>query len=293
MATSKLVSEILRQLQARAEVPTGAPSIPVAKAAKEAAEKGVKAGQQRPARLRINLDNLLRKRAGLPPIAPGVTTPGAIPTGAPGSTFGQNVTAEIRTRLITQRQRELAFTGLTRTEAHKQAAKDVDQMLKGFTQARLPGPSPEPPEPPGTPPSPPSGGPTISPPPSFRKHRATKPFKTTTGGETPEGGVGPAQGRGIVILEGTQQHPPHTLMDKHGRHVHTDRWFDSVFLCYDAGLPVEARGGRDDPMMGLHGREFSVYYPASTRADWKGMLTSGSSGRWLNSWALKSSYVRL
>ena len=141
-------------------------------------------------------------------------------------------------------------------------------------------------------PAPPSG-PKIPTPPSFAPHDAAPRFSNTTGGGEAGSGAAQTKACGIVILEGTQQHPPHTLMDKRGRHVHTDRWFDSVFLCYDSALPVEARGGRDDPMMGLHGRQFSVYYPASTRADWRSILTSGSSGRWLQSWSLKSSYVRM
>jgi hypothetical protein len=45
--------------------------------------------------------------------------------------------------------------------------------------------------------------------------------------------------------------------------------------------------------MGLRGREFVCYYPGSTRADWRAILTSGSSGRWLNAWSQKSAYITL
>lgn len=130
--------------------------------------------------------------------------------------------------------------------------------------------------------------------PSFEGHVGEPIPGTTTGGEpsTPEAEP-PTRESGIVILEGTQQHPPHTKTDSSGRFVDTDRWFDSVFLCYDASLPVNARGGRDDPYLGIHGREFSVYYPNSTRADWRAILTSGSSGRWLSSWSQKGNYIRI
>ena len=49
-------------------------------------------------------------------------------------------------------------------------------------------------------------------------------------------------------------------------------------LVYDAALDKTARGGMYDPMLAIEGRGFRCYYPSSTAADFKSLLTSGSSG---------------
>ena len=134
----------------------------------------------------------------------------------------------------------------------------------------------------------------MAPPKPFARHAGgVAPAKTTGGAPAKPKTEGKPGNGTIEIIEGTQAPVPHTLMDRHGRHCHTDRWFDFAFLCYNSSLPVEARGGRDDPYMGLRGREFVCYYPGSTLADWRAILASGSSGRWLTAWSQKSAYITL
>jgi hypothetical protein len=105
----------------------------------------------------------------------------------------------------------------------------------------------------------------------------------------------------IVVLEGTQRTPPHTYKTSKGEYCATDRWFDMCALVYDSSITdneivdhvtVGTPGGRYKPMLALQGRDYSVYYPNSTEADYKAIMTSGSSGRWLHRWSQKSNYVR-
>jgi len=114
-----------------------------------------------------------------------------------------------------------------------------------------------------------------------------EPFPIPAGAET-----APTGETGIKILFGTENTPPHTYTTKAGKHCATDRWFNDVFLCYDAGLAKGDRGGMYDPWLGLAGRNFRCYYPNSTAADFRSIMTSGSSGRWLHMWTQKSNYVR-
>ena len=107
----------------------------------------------------------------------------------------------------------------------------------------------------------------------------------------PQGGTTPS-GSGIEIMAGTENQPPHTYKTASGAHCQTDRWFDSVFLCFDSALDDNSKGGKYNPWMGLAGRNFRCYYPGSSSADFKACMTSGSSGRWLQSWGQRSNYVR-
>jgi hypothetical protein len=97
------------------------------------------------------------------------------------------------------------------------------------------------------------------------------------------------QSGGLTI--GAEFRAPHTLRDKHGKPCRTDRWFDRIGLVYDSSLPDDARGGYNDPWLWVGGSTFRCYYPGSTRADFAAMFASGSTGRWLNAWSQKSSYV--
>lgn len=99
--------------------------------------------------------------------------------------------------------------------------------------------------------------------------------------------------KGIVVIQGTQNHPPHTLLDKNGKFCHTNNWFDSVALVYNTDVDDDAHGGKKHPMLALQKTgSYSVYYPNSTEEDFKGIMLSGSSGRWLHKWSQKSNYVR-
>jgi hypothetical protein len=84
----------------------------------------------------------------------------------------------------------------------------------------------------------------------------------------------------------------HTRLTKDGRQCWTDRWINDAFLVYDPRLEPLARGGVDNPWLGLRGPKFRCYYPASGMADWELLQTTQSSGRWLNAWSQKSNYIK-
>ena len=117
----------------------------------------------------------------------------------------------------------------------------------------------------------------------------TPPPTPSGGGQAP---VAPAPIGGIEIMAGTENTPPHTYKTAEGKHCATDRWFDRCFLCFNPALPENAAGGKYNPWLGLSGRGFRCYYPGSSSADFKAIMTSGSSGRWLQSWSQKSHYTR-
>jgi hypothetical protein len=108
--------------------------------------------------------------------------------------------------------------------------------------------------------------------------------------EPPTPTTEPRPSPGTLVI-GAEFRAPHTLRTKKGKPCRTDRWFDRMGLVYDAGLPDDARGGYNDPWLWVGGSTFRVYYPGSTRADFAAMFSSGSTGRWLNAWSQKSSYV--
>ena len=95
----------------------------------------------------------------------------------------------------------------------------------------------------------------------------------------------------IVVLEGTQNSVPHTYKTSKGTFCATDRWFDMCALVYNSTVADDDIGGKNNPMLALQGRDFSCYYPNSSIKDWQGIMTSGSSGRWLHRWSQKSNYV--
>lgn len=95
------------------------------------------------------------------------------------------------------------------------------------------------------------------------------------------------QGRGVVmIIPGSERILPHTLIDRRGRKVQTQKWINRAFLVIFTSQA--ARG----PMLGLAGPNFRCYYPNSSGDDLRAILGSGSSGRWLNAWSQKSNYIK-
>lgn len=72
----------------------------------------------------------------------------------------------------------------------------------------------------------------------------------------------------------------------------TDRWINDAFLVYDPRLEPLEPGGVDNPWLGLRGPKFRCYYPKSSMAEWETLQTTQSSGRWLNAWDQKSSYIK-
>lgn len=100
--------------------------------------------------------------------------------------------------------------------------------------------------------------------------------------------IGPAAipaGRGVaMILPGSERILPHTLIDKHGKRCKTQLWINRAFLVILTS--------RSEPVMGLAGPNFQCYYPNSSAEDFRAILGSGSSGRWLQAWPQKSNYVR-
>ena len=106
----------------------------------------------------------------------------------------------------------------------------------------------------------------------------------------PSHAVAPMPAGGLVI--GYELRPPHSLRTAKGKPCRTDRWFDRCGLVYDSSQPDEGPMGYNNPRLFLAGTAFRCYYPNSTRADFAAIMSSGSSGRWLNSWGQKSNYIQ-
>ena len=106
----------------------------------------------------------------------------------------------------------------------------------------------------------------------------------------PSHAVAPMPAGGLTI--GYELRPPHSLRRAAGKPCRTDRWFDRCGLVYDSSQPTDGPMGFDNPRLFLAGTAFRCYYPNSTRADFAAIMSSGSSGRWLNAWSQKSSYVQ-
>jgi len=99
--------------------------------------------------------------------------------------------------------------------------------------------------------------------------------------------------KGIVVIQGTQNTPPHTYKTAKGKFCATDRWFDLIALVYDIDKAEDEHGGKLHTMLALQGSgKYSVYYPESTVDDFRAIMQSGSSGRWLHKWSQKSNYKR-
>ena len=107
---------------------------------------------------------------------------------------------------------------------------------------------------------------------------------------SPASGAPPQKKTGAIEIS-AEYRAPHTLRTKTGRPCRTDRWFDRMGLCYDSGAPEDSRGGFNDPWLWVGGGGFRCYYPQSTKRDFAAMFSSGSTGRWLNSWSQKSNYI--
>lgn len=107
------------------------------------------------------------------------------------------------------------------------------------------------------------------------------------------------RGGPVFVLPGSERILPHTLVDRHGRRVQTQKWINRAFLVVvedDQQRIIRLSGGfgpvdTSRAMLGLAGPKFRCYYPGSSKRDYDAVIGSGSSGRWLQRWPQKSLYV--
>ena len=299
---SNLMSEVLRQLQAKSGVIPGATGAgpEASKAEKEKAAKAGMVGQKGASPLRINLEKLLAKRASL--VRPGTPATGPL---APPSAFVRPGTPATGPSAPSGLPAPGGNYGMPAPSARGPATAPGGIPIPGQnygmpTPSSVPVPTPGGnygmpgvPMPPTQPGAIPAGakGAKFGPQPQAP---APKPPSVPSGGgvQAPPS-VTPAGGLTI----GVEMRPPHTntrggnAHGKGGKPCRTDRWFDRAGLVYDASQPDDGPMGYNNPRLFLAGTTFRCYYPNSSRADFAAIMSSGSSGRWLHRWPEKSNYT--
>ena len=279
---SKLMREVLRQLQAKAEVLSAPPSSKPSKPKPPKTKAATGGGPKQAAALGLKIANLLRKRAGMPPLSSPTSatpTPYGKPPGGPGK----------------PPRPPSGPTGNGGPSGNGGPAPFARGPGQGITGTGFNYNFPEEGEAPPLPTAAKQGKLTGKPLGNLnlvgRLGRMTGDIRADQKIQDRQRGKGgsAAQSQGIVIAE--EFRTPHTLRTKTGKHCRTDRWFDRCGLCYDSGLPETSPGGADHPMLWIGGTGFRCYYPRSTRSDFASMMSSGSTGRWLKAWSQRSSYV--